>query len=964
MERRNQNQAGLQQSINQQAQAQAQAQAQQAQANQMMMNQNGMQGQVPRNMPQQPAQQGFQHLQHQMQASPIPGQQSQQMAMGLLNEGMPPNMTPNQQQFQMTMQQPQQPQPPPQQNVPGRPQNAQMNMSPQDSAIVMDLAHRMMAAASSEEKNNLRGQIQQRLDAAIIQKYQASGSDPLILYYRNQAVNRIRAERQRIAQAQAQQQLGVGVPQQPQNLPAAPPMQQQRSMNPSPLNGQAQPPTSIGGNPELGAFMGNMENLAVQQQQGVMAQEAGQMVVPASGAPRNATPQPGGMPGPPMNMNDQRNPNPRAQQQQQMFNVQQAQQQRLQHAAQQQQQSQARLNAQTKAQQMALQGQPGGMGSGPMPPQQSPAMATLNAPLRTPQQMNHPEPPQVNPTTQFGQPLDPRFMQGNQRQLGPGNGMNVTGLTPAMFANMSQDQQQRMMAMPPEKLNEVVSKWNEQRMQQMNTQNMQGARPQMAVNNQVRPGQPIPQPGQINPMAAAQHFMAANPGQGLPPSIMNVMTAQEQMALRQQVQRMQQNPLQQHNAAQNLALTNEQRTVAQMDNMDVPPAVLTHHQMPRDIPPHIRKWGQLKQWVHQNPSLGPPALEPVKNLQRLHYQNILKTRSQQAGQPGMMQQGPQVGQMGIPAVPPSMSAPVAPMGQNPIHMKNGMGMGGAGIRPPTQEEIQRIRSNPQAAQMSDDQIRAWLARKHAQMTPQQLQQRNSDLLQMQMNQMSHMNGQQARLGAQAVQPQPQPNNSSTGPAQQMQNQVSQAKPPQSASENTKTAASTGRQAQQQQNARNAAQNSSPAQPPKNLKRASSDDVVEVPNPNAQQPRSTPQQSQGPNQGPQQQLPSLTPQQIAALDPENRKKYEAYLRVQAARSAQLGPTDMQKLRTISQEEAKRASEQSQPDISMDQETRTATANGLRAIVAPLNNVHKAVPKWFQITHDEGRARAFFRNVSTP
>jgi hypothetical protein len=64
------NQAALQQSINQQAQAQAQ---QQHQA-QMMMNQNSMQGQQ-RAMGQQPAQQGFQHLQHQMQASPLPGQQ-------------------------------------------------------------------------------------------------------------------------------------------------------------------------------------------------------------------------------------------------------------------------------------------------------------------------------------------------------------------------------------------------------------------------------------------------------------------------------------------------------------------------------------------------------------------------------------------------------------------------------------------------------------------------------------------------------------------------------------------------------------------------------------------------------------------------------------------------------------------------------------------------------------------------
>jgi hypothetical protein len=73
MERRNQNQANMQQSINQQAQAQAQAQARQ-----IMMNQNSMQGQVRRPMP--PAQQNVPHLQHQMQTSVLPGEHPQQQA--------------------------------------------------------------------------------------------------------------------------------------------------------------------------------------------------------------------------------------------------------------------------------------------------------------------------------------------------------------------------------------------------------------------------------------------------------------------------------------------------------------------------------------------------------------------------------------------------------------------------------------------------------------------------------------------------------------------------------------------------------------------------------------------------------------------------------------------------------------------------------------------------------------------
>jgi hypothetical protein len=355
----------------------------------------------------------------------------------------------------------------------------------------MDLTNRLMAQASEEEKNTTRASLQSRMDPQQLQKYQTQGVDPLFLYYRNQALTRLRSEK--AARLQAQQLA------QQNNIPGGAPMQQQRSMNPSPLNGQSQPPTSMTGNPDFGAFI-NIENLAAQQQQqGQMAQEAGQMVVPVSGAPRNGTPQPGVMSGQAMNMNDQRgvaNPNPRAQQQQQMLNVQQAQQQRLQQQQQQQSQVQARVNAQAKAQQLALQGQPGGMGSGPMPPQQSPAMGTLNTPLRTPSQQMNPELPQANPNAQFGQPLDPRFMQGNQRAQGQVNGFPPGGLHAAMFASMGQEQQQRMAGLPPDKLNEVVNKWHEQRQQQLNG-NLQAGRPQMPmqqVPGQVRPGPRVPQP--------------------------------------------------------------------------------------------------------------------------------------------------------------------------------------------------------------------------------------------------------------------------------------------------------------------------------------------------------------------------------------------------------------------------------------------------------------------------------------
>jgi hypothetical protein len=970
MERRNQNQANMQQSINQQAQAQAQAQ--QAQAQQMMMNQNSMQGQVPRPTPQ-TAQQGFSHLQHQMQASPLPGQQPQQQApMGIPHQGLPPNMTPNQQQqFQMSMQQSQQPQA--QQNVPGRQPNGQQ-MSAQENALVADMTNRLMGQASEEEKNTLRTSLQTRMDPQQFQKYQAQGIDPLFLYYRNQAMHRLRQEKQnRLAQAQ---QLA-----QQTNIPGGAPMQQQRSMNPSPLNGQTQPATSMAGNPDFGSFMGNMENLAAQQQQqGVLAQEAGQMVVPASGAPRNGTPQPGVMPGQAMNMNNQRgvaNPNP-AVQQQQMLNAQQVQ-QRLQHVAQQQQQQQsqvqARLNAHAKAQQIALQGQPGGMGPGPMPPQQSPAMGTLNTPLRTPsQQMNHPEPPQANPNAQFGQPLDPRFMQGNQRAQGQANGFNAASV---MFANVGPEAQQRLATLPPDKLNEVVTKWHEQR--QMGGGNIQAGRPQMPMqaNGQVRPGPQAPQPGQFNPQNAANQFMMGNPGQRTPQTMAAGMNPQQQLLLQQQMNALRPNQMQQRPMPPNMG-TNEQRTVAQMDSFDIPPLFRNHATMPQGVPPDIKKWGQLKQWVAQNPNLGPDNLEAMKALQKAHYHQMVRSRSQAQSQPGAMQPGAPGGPVGMPTVPHAVTAPVAPMGQHPLQILSGMNVPTPGqIRQPTAQEIMNLRNHPSGkmAQATDDQIRAFYIRNlQNQMTTQlQQQQQQRTLMQMQMQRMGQQNGQQPHQSGQAQQ-----NAAAMPTAQVLQAQMSQQKQPQPGPDSTNAAANAAnasRAARPQPTGRNQAQTSSPAQPSKNLKRASSDDVVEVPNPNAQQSRPAPQQSQGSKQPNQQTRANLTREQVATV-PENRKKFEPMIRAQANqasqapqtanqananRAPQMNPEQSAKLAAIVKEELERGKEPL-PDIPMDSETKAATEELLKAIVGPLTNVAKVVSRWFLVTLDEGRTRAFYRAVS--
>jgi hypothetical protein len=318
------------------------------------------------------------------------------------------------------------------------------------------------------------------------------------------------------------------------------------------------------------------------------------------------------------------------------------------------------------------------------------------------------------------------------------------------------------------------------------------------------------------------------------------------------------------------------------------------------------------------------------------------------------------------------------MGQHPMQMPNGMNVPTPGqIRQPTAHEIMNLRNHPSGkmAQATDDQIRAFFIRNlQNQMTPQLQQQQQRALMQMQMQRMGQQNGQQPHQPGQTQQ-----NATAMPTAQILQAQMSQQKQPQPGPDSTNAAtnaANASRDARPQPAGRNQAQTSSPAQPSKNLKRASSDDVVEVPNPNAQQSRPAPQQSQGSKQPNQQTRANLTREQIAALDPENRKKYEAMMRAQANqasqapqaanqananRAPQMNPEQNAKLAAIVKEEQERGKEPL-PDIPMDPETKAATEELLKAIVGPLTNVARVVPRWFLVTLDEGRTRAFYRAVS--
>jgi hypothetical protein len=354
-------------------------------------------------------------------------------------------------------------------------------------------------------------------------------------------------------------------------------------------------------------------------------------------------------------------------------------------------------------------------------------------------------------------------------------------------------------------------------------------------------------------------------GQGVPQSMPPGMNPQQQQILQQQMANLGRQPQQPPQMTGPIP-----NPPPQMDAMDIPLQLLRNQNLPQNIPPEIKQWGHLKKWVQVNPNLGPNMSEIVWSLQKKHYITLLTNKQQQA-QAAAIQATSHGGPGNVPAVAPGMTAPVAPMGQIPMQIQQRMNMPAF---QPSQQEIENFRKAGGAkfAAANDDAIRNYLSRSKQSILNQQRQ--------MMINRAAQANAQQHG------QSQQNPNNSM---GQAMTAQMSQSKPPQPAPEPAQNAQNAIRPPRPQSTSRNPNPNpnpnaSSPAQPPKNnLKRASSDDVVEVPNPNAPQSRPIPQQTQGPTQPPQQhRMPTIA--QIAAMTPDQRKKFENMVRMNQARQA--------------------------------------------------------------------------------
>ncbi|KAJ4237554.1 hypothetical protein NW757_013255 [Fusarium falciforme] len=467
-------------------------------------------------------------------------------------------------------------------------------------------------------------------------------------------------------------------------------MQQQASQKPLHQQGQqpqSQPQQQQGVNGAQGgndftSFTPNMESIEDQQMNGLMAQQASQMVVPASNGPnRNPTPQPMGQ-----NMPNQQGPNqgvrPPAQQQQPQQNV----------NLQRMKMNQAAQN-QNQAHMKSMQGQAGVGGN--MQPAQSPAMNTLNTPVsRPPNGMN----PMGNQSVgqngvQFG---DQRFNQGAQR---PNNQAFQN-----MLANLSQEQRATISGLAPDQLNEVMQRWQNRRQENMAMNGGQGNPGQMQ-------NRPPGQMGQMNPNMGGQMPV----GMQQPGGPMN--SNQPQMPMRIQ------NP----------------QAIAMMDTMDLPPQVLQHL---NQVPPEVKKWGQLKMWLNQN-NVGQKFRNQLATVQQRQFQLILQRRNNMM--PQQQQQQPQPGQPNN--ANPGMQNPggVGPNGLQGMRQQVAMNV------PPqllqaTAQDLAQVRSQrPTLANIPDEQLRAMVIqmKKHSWMQQQQL--RNQAQAQAQ----AHAQAQAARNQAQS-----------------------------------------------------------------------------------------------------------------------------------------------------------------------------------------------------------------------
>lgn len=853
-----------------------------------MMNGNGPQmtpGQMPGDMSMNPnamAARGQQQPNLGMQQPQMPNNSMNQLGAPVMQPNMSQNSHHQQQQHMNTTPNPQ--------------QQAQAQQPTQ--AELQETAARMMASLSEDKKANIRNGMMRTMNEQQRQQAAAQKKDPLITFVFQRARQEIMARK--AAQA------GGG--------------QQQQNMQMGNAGGvnMAQAGSQQGNGFDFTAIMG-------QQANALKLQESGEQVVPASNNPNAAfqatmnaqNAQTNGI-NPAMlgNGNGQggpQMPNNLNQQQMQMLAIQREKQrqEQMRTNARNQAMQQAQLQNQGIGPQNALNGAAGG----------SPAMTMLNRPMQppgsqtpnTPQQPNR-APNMQQPNQQHGQtPANGAnaLLQHHQSMVNRNNtGVNMQGPLAGLPHHPIFDNPQALnivRTMPPtvierlrstattapNELPNLIRQWAMAQQRRSQTQNMQMGGPQAGNQggmNGMNNG--------IPDMNMQQSIMPQGQPQ-LPPG-MDPSQLQARMQQQQQQQQLQQQQHQQQQQQQGQMQQGQQIPPDVVRSF--PPQLRSQAMLSRPfpqsaptqlgfaVPPQVRLWGQLKQHIeqHQN-SLQPGTIQRFMGLISKWFidhpeeleagvKTIMMQRQQQQQQQqqGQQPQGQMGNAMGQPnnntMAMPNGGAPTAQMMQPNPQMPQGPGnpmLGQGQFRMPPQnpvgpQDIAMFRQKvPQAPQMTDDQIRNIIEQSRRRSMANQ----NNALKQAQMqNQLA-----QNAPGAQGNQQQRPP---SQAPGHNVNEHMQPGSQQQAGQKRTQPA-------------------------------SSNDDVMEIPNPNAQQNKARAAPFAG------MKLPNLTPDQIAKLGPQEReqlkRRYESLRQANAgARAVQGGmPPAIQSGATPQQTEPKNA-----------------------------------------------------------
>jgi hypothetical protein len=789
-----------------------------------------------------------------------------------------------------------------------------------------------MGGVDDAQKNHVRQMMQSKMTQAQLQEIVAQGKDPLFAYYQNQALGLYQQQ----ARARMQQRPGM-----PGNV--MPQASHPGQMNPALMGALGRQAVMADGQ----TFTPNMESIRSEHQMGLLAQQAGQLVVPASAAPgRNATPGPmAGLP-PQTAPGNPQGPNqtPRPPQTQ-GFGMQQVKMEPT--GAQVQGQPGMRAAAGR-----AMPGQPGATPTpnAPLQQSQSPAMNTLNAPMRQPpipmgqgngQAMNQGNQP-------MAATLNPQFNhQNNTRPPSLQGGMNNPAMA-GMVQNLNPDSRAGMAGLDNGPMREFYAQLHEK---------------QRAANNGFqggpKPGLMPGMPGQLpqGSMVGPNQVGMINPNQKGNGAMQS--TPQPATLQAQQQQQQQQEAQAASEKQQIMAIAQTPQGRYAMNNMDIAPPMLARLRVNIQIPAEVRKWGQLRQFLQANPGAMPAQmLNHLNNWQMAQFKNMLAQQRkpqtapavgpQPPNGPGPQQQGSQ-----MPApLPPGCSYP-----PNLSHV--------------TRQDVDTARQkDPRFQNLPEEAVMEFIRRfkrdafaRKAWEQFQKTQGRGANNNLVAGIQNAGVQIPQTAISQQGgVNPVPHPN-----APQGVQHQPAQPKPVGVPA--AEPLSGTLKHARQPPNP-------SPAPAPKSLKRSSPDDATDTPNQptNLVAQRPVSQAEARPQQGGQkpttEQLMKLSPEQLARIPSEQLAKLtlEQQAVVMRGRASQgISQETVTRLRELVAEGRRHALQEAQQEADVPTPVSEVNEARLKLVRAAEKikqlKAQSNIAKWYHLTKDDSRAKMFFKTVRT-